>query len=167
MFLSLFPLQSSSAEVDATVTSTDIHIATPRTDSRPAYQLHVVFPTTVDDERVQAKFNKKKSCITLTMPVLSHSSAPVAAAARTESSATAATQAATAEATTYQSPALSEPTVPSATVDADTRTESLEADRAESAGTTLHGCGKTAVVDWPSRLELSNRLIEQSCLSYN
>ena len=163
--------QTSSAEVDATVTSTDIRITTEATDSRPAFQLHVVFPAPVDDERVQAKFNKKKNYITLTIPTL-HQSPPQPATADAANNATpTAAQPAPAE-TSTEAVAHTAPAVSTA-MEGDVGGEErggVDREQEVDGGVeseTLGGCGMVAAVDWAARLGLSNRLIDQSCLSYN
>ena len=142
--------------MDATITSTDIHITTQATSTRPAYQLHVLFPAAVDDERVQAKFNKKKNFITLTIPTLAH-------ACTNDTPTLPATEA---EAATTQSPTHSDTvtTVGSANVDMVNVEKEVVG---ETESNTLNGCGTAAVFDWAAHLGLSNRLIDQSCLSYN
>ena len=154
-------VQSSSAEVDATITATDIRITTQATDSRPAYQLHVVFPAPVDDERVQAKFNKKQHHITLAIPTLLQPTTAAAIDAPADDSL--AWPAATTEVLAEQPLLVCE----AATSQATDREKEEPAITHEADDCSANGCGAAVVADWASRLDLSNRLIDQSCLSYN
>ena len=156
-------VQSSSAEVDATITSADIRITTQATDSRPAYQLHVLFPVAVDDERVQARFNKRQQHITLIIPKLHQptAAAPVVDALVQD---LLVQRPATDGVATQHPPAVYDAAILQTNHTAEEEEEAVAHDAETRAA---NGCATTAVVDWAMRLNLSNRLIDQSCLTYN